>query len=229
MITRSRGQVSFVVFVFVAGCGGSPMTPAPTLSVSQAAVTLARTTSIQLSATASNQDVTSQAAWSSSNQQVATVQNGRITGIGPGAASVTAEHAGARQTVSVTVTRRLNLRGTITISNTEGRESLLYLGAFVDGREIAGLGTSGARPVMTIGLGGFLDSSIEPGSHELVSTFHQFNQSNTYATDGASRVLVMDRDTGEELASLPLAIQQKTTTALTDSFRWAIVLNTYTN
>ncbi|MFV2198461.1 Ig-like domain-containing protein [Nocardiopsis sp. LOL_012] len=85
-------------------------TPAATsVTVAPATVSVAEAATTQLSATltytdTSTTDVTSAAAWSSSDETVALVSAGEVTGVGAGTATVTATHTGLSGTCEVTVT-----------------------------------------------------------------------------------------------------------------------------
>lgn len=78
------------------------------ISVSKRLVSLKTGTSVQIVVTAlmsdgSKKDVTSSTEWKSSSYKIADVENGLVTGIGPGSATVTASFGGKTATASIDV------------------------------------------------------------------------------------------------------------------------------
>lgn len=79
--------------------------PVSSVSINQTMVELVIGETIQLSATVSPSDATDKSiSWSSSNQAIATVANGKVTAVAEGAANITASCGGQSATCSVTIT-----------------------------------------------------------------------------------------------------------------------------
>jgi RHS repeat-associated protein len=82
------------------------------LAIAPSSVSIAQNATQQLTATiidsdGTTRDVTASAAWTTSNSSVASVVAGNVTGITPGAATITATAEGLSATASVTVTKVL--------------------------------------------------------------------------------------------------------------------------
>lgn len=82
-----------VAVLTAAGCGSSPTAPPPTpvIAVSQSTLSLERTATMQVTATSTvsnaTTDITASGTWRSSNGQVARVAAGLVTAAGPGTAT----------------------------------------------------------------------------------------------------------------------------------------------
>lgn len=102
------------VALLAIGCGSSPTSPSAPAAPNVRTITIDGFvpfvgTSTQLTATAgfsdgSKSDITSLAAWSSSNTQVASVSSGQLTGRSVGVADITASYQGISTTSRATIT-----------------------------------------------------------------------------------------------------------------------------
>lgn len=109
---RAARYLTLVVLVSCSGAGDSPTEPAPVTPVASVEVSgvtgdLAVSSSITLTATALSASGTAlsgrSVAWSTSDQAIATVAGGVVTGVGAGRATITATIEGKSGTASVTV------------------------------------------------------------------------------------------------------------------------------
>ncbi len=117
------GGVSGKVKVTVknASSSGSKEVAVTGLALSKTSVSLKKGSSVTVSSVvvpsnATNKKVT----WKSSNTSVATVSNGRITGVGVGTAKVTATAGKYKKTVSVTVTSASSVKCTLQLVTNKG-------------------------------------------------------------------------------------------------------------
>jgi hypothetical protein len=211
----NRKILSLLVVLVTSGCAGSSTSPSDivSLSLDRAAVTLPRTTSVQLTAIAASRggasrDVTSLVEWSSLNPHVAIVIGGRITAVGIGSAVVTARYEGLAQTVAVTARRRTAVKGELTVADAEGLSSISELDVYLDSWPIGSKGVSGTRVSLTVSLDARSDADVEPGMHELSVTITHVSDPrvarNTYVSDATSHLAIVDRDTSETVVVLPL-------------------------
>jgi len=209
------------LLLLAAACQHSPAAPTSVaLLVTPDTLTVARnaTSPITVQVQRSNgtlEDVTAAGVWTSSAPDVVTVQAGVVKAVGVGTATVRVTYNGLTRTVNVVARRNTRLTGAITVEDSDGWGSIHEIDAFLDGRQVYGLGFSSSPRVYTIPLGdpqsaGF-DTSVAPGSVRLsVQVVLGGFVGTTYASRPESYVDVRDRDTDEVLARLPLSVQTVT-------------------
>jgi S1-C subfamily serine protease len=108
MTLKSILLPSFVVIAL--GCGSSSSSPAVSaIAVTPSPCAVGRTDSVQMTATATlpngtTENITSDAAWSTTNSQTATVNaTGVVVGVNAGVTSITAAYEGATGSIDCTV------------------------------------------------------------------------------------------------------------------------------
>lgn len=218
--------------VLVAACGGkSPTQPAPTtpaLTIDQTTLVLARNATSRLHAlfgvSGAQQDVTGSVAWTSSNPGIVTVKEGMLTAVGIGTATVTAAYQGQQRTIAVTARRRTALVGEIRLTNANGTETMTALRSYVDERQTGYNGSSHSQVSLLVfwEVGRTIsDPTIDPGNHSVSVDVGQKNAPNAYVSDASSHVVIIDRDTREQLAVIQLPVQQKTIAGL-DRMTWPV-------
>ena len=97
-------------FSLIAACGPKedPVIAVTGVSLDQSSLTLDIGGTANLTATVSPSNATNKAvSWSTSNQSVATVNNGTVTAVAPGTATITATAGGKSGTCSVTVNKKV--------------------------------------------------------------------------------------------------------------------------
>lgn len=203
--------------VTLVGCESTPTAPppAPTIAVSHGAVSLERTATTQVTATSTlanmTTDITAGATWRSSNEQVARVAAGLITAVGPGTASVTVESAGASQTVTVTVRRRVYLEGEVKVVDERGIPGgIAHVDIFLDDRYYGGRNYSSPTALAIAPFGNISDANkpVAPGSHRFElriptrpgDAYSEYTFTITFQQ--APRVI--DVDTREQVGTVPL-------------------------
>jgi len=234
---KKLGVVMFLVGSALA-CGGKTTTePSPTVSLalSAASLTVERNGTGQISASfgpaSAMADVTDQAEWTSSNPAVVTVKRGLVTAVGIGSSVVTALYEGRTQTSVVTARRRTMISGQITITQAQSLETLIVLRAFVDGRFMGGRSTSAARSSMTVVFSNSpaVDRHVVPGQVEIaIDAPEQMHAPNAYVSDTTSQVVVIDQDTGEQLAVIPLPAKQFTLD-VTGTTSWVVTIPSFSS
>ena len=113
---------SILTMAAVCSCGPKedPEIAVSGVSVSQSTLTLEVGGSTNLTATVSPSNATNKSVtWSSSNQAVATVNNGTVTAVSPGTATITAMAGGKSGTCSVTVAKKPIAVSSLTLDQTE--------------------------------------------------------------------------------------------------------------
>jgi hypothetical protein len=225
--TLGRLAAALIVCALTASCGDSPAAPTPqgpmlqALVASQDSVTVARNTTVRLAlrtrwSDGTGEDVTSSAAWSSSNSQVVTVQGGAVTAVGVGNATVTATYSGLSLTVQVVARRNTKVVGAITLAGT-GSGSMWTWGWLCSSSVDLSLDDYSLAPssdystvtgtrTWTFGLPPRPDVVAVPGAHRLgASVFYDYWCGAFNPTSSAdSHVDVIDRDTGEALERIQL-------------------------
>ena len=221
--------------VTATACNSSPTSPPPipVLSVSQSTLALSRTQTTQLTATSTTNgvgtDVTTTASWRSSNAQVATVVGGLVTAIGPGTTTVTVEHAGQIHTVALTVRRRTYLMAEVRVDTVGGQATIESVGFRLDGVGVGGKGTSGFEDWLTANTTNKA-AVVDPGSHVLtVSVNVALSMRPTYNVTWLGPVRVLDFDTSEELATIPLSSRTVETTSDPQLIDWEIAVSAFTS
>ena len=202
--------------LFCGACEGSPTEPVPLLTVSATELSLVRTETRALTATTTvkgaGTDVTSAATWRSSNTQVATAVAGLVTAVGPGTATISAEHSGQTRSLTVTVRRRTSLSGELRVETLDGSSTVEFLALYLDGVEVGGTGTS--SPAQRLNVRFVSDrqrTAAEPGGREVRVRLESrnnraLNQAEfSYVMRWLTPVTVVDRDTSESLTTLELA------------------------
>ena len=107
---------------FLASCGPQedPEIAVASVSLSQSAVTLEVGGTSNLTATIQPSNATNKAvSWSTSNQSVATVNNGTVTAVAEGTATITATAGGKSATCSVTVNKKVVAVTSVVLDKTE--------------------------------------------------------------------------------------------------------------
>ncbi len=223
------------------GCQHSPAAPTPVeLLVTPVTLTLARnaTSSMRAQVERSNgtiEDVTAAAVWTSSAPDVVTVQAGLVKAVGIGTATVTAGYDGLTRSVSIVARRNTRLTGEITVEDRDGRGSISWIEALLDGRQVYGHGFSASERVYTVPLGdpqsaGY-DTSVAPGAVTLtVRVQHGGFVQNLYASRPGSYVEIRDHDTNEVVARLSLNEQTVTVPAVfgaTGELTWTLTINVF--
>ncbi len=197
------------------GCGASPTSPTTTIALSHTTLSLERTATAQVTATSSGSnsttDITATATWRSSNEQVARVTAGLVTAVGPGTATLTVERGGSRQTVAVTVRRRVYLAGAVSLTQPVGSTPQGSIGALevlVDNATVGFIGFSSHGYARTVEFGRIAPERVvlPPGDH----SFHLRTDTRpgdgisaypfTVTFDGPARVV--DIDTGEQISEV---------------------------
>lgn len=188
---------AYAVLLFVfAGCGGGggtgPVTPTPSaptvvsLSVTPAAVSVqAGAAAAQFTATAtmsnaSTQAVTAQAAWTSSNIQVATVAaSGAATPLSAGDADIRATYQGATATARLTVTP-----GAPPTPSISGRVRDRATSAAISGATVIVKDT--ALSTVSDAAGNYAFSGLAPGNYVLRATKSGYDLTEVPVSFGAS-------------------------------------------
>ena len=111
---------------FMVSCGPQEEPPGPatipvsSVSISQSSVSLEPGGTVSLTATVNPSDATDKTViWSTSNQTVATVNNGTVTAVAEGTATITATAGGKSATCSVTVNKKVVAVTSIELDNAE--------------------------------------------------------------------------------------------------------------
>lgn len=200
----------------VAACSSSPTAPPPnpTITASTPAVSLERTATTQVTATSMlagiSTDITASATWRSSNEQVARVVAGVITGVGPGSATVTIEQGGASHTLTVTVRRRVYLTGEVKVTDGRGGiGGIAGLTVLIDDQLYGGRGLSNPNAIVSAPFGSATTAHrLAPGTHRFDlqiptrpgDAFSDYPFTITF--DQVPRVV--DLDTGEQVGTVAL-------------------------
>lgn len=230
----------FLLAAVAAGCGRSPASPAPAskvvgLTISTDRLALARSDSMQITATAnstdgSQTDVTAIASWQPSAPAIATVAGGVVMGVAPGTTTVAVTYSGWTRTAEVKVRRNVRLVGTVTATDTEGKRGVQEIQVFLDGRNVAGMSTSGGLPVVSAQIGqGDFDTTVVPGEHELRMRVISTYLPNRHILSPATSLQIVDRDNGEVVGTVSLGAKDTlivlpTTTA---DLVWTLQIGTY--
>lgn len=214
------------------GCGSAPTAPraSASLALSTQSATIARNTSMQVTASMSGtdgatQDVTGIATWSSSNPVVATVTAGQITVVGLGTAQITAAYQQHTATMTVVGRRRTLLQGSLAFRDAAGETSLQSFGLYIDDKYLGGVGGWGT-PIRAVAGGPGIDAAgfdiefggdgipVEPGPHQIAVEIrlrpgpHEIIAlGSTFSRPGLTLVAcyfkVVDGDTDTGLPSAP--------------------------
>ena len=111
---------------FMVSCGPQEEPPGPatipvsSVSISQSSVSLEPGGTVSLTATVNPSDATDKTViWSTSNQTVATVNNGTVTAVAEGTATITATAGGKSASCSVTVNKKVVAVTSIELDNAE--------------------------------------------------------------------------------------------------------------
>ncbi len=204
------------------GRGGSPTEPAPSVSVSASAVTLARNETLQVLASTpiaggATRNVSGEATWTSANPAIVTVTRGYLQAVGIGMTEVTVDYQGATARVAVTARRTTAIEGTLVLQETVRQMALGEASVLLGGRVLGGGGGSdhGGYNTVYLRIGSAtrpqsrLERIVAPGDHELVvdvrmlwpygrAPFVFYNDTN------ASSLVLVDVDTGEVVAPVVL-------------------------
>jgi len=195
----------------------SPAAPTSVaLVMTPTALTVPRnaTASIMVQVQRSNgtlEDVTATAVWTSSAPAVVTVTAGVIKAVGVGTATVTVAYGGLTRTVDVVARRNTRLVGSIVVEDLDQRNSIHWVGSYLDSRMVFSRSFSGAYANYRVDFpqsGQAFDSSVVPGTSKLsLKVQHAWPLEVHYGTRAESYVEIWDSDTNEVLTRLPLSVQ----------------------
>ena len=233
-MTSRRLLIGIGVAFFAAACGSSPTAPNQTTSVtvSQTSATVARQTTLQLVAQAHIQsgvttDVTQAATWTSSNPDVATVVAGLVSVKGLGPVQISVSYQGQTATSTITGRRRMFFDAKFVVQDSAGSASIDGLTVALDGKQIMAEGQSGRIDHASISVfGSGPPKAIDPGTHQ-VAVGLELEPGGHDLTFAGTTLIVTDSDTGELLASIPLAGQQGARSNQ-QTFAWSIDVAAFT-
>ena len=168
------------------------------LAVSQSSVSLNVGGSATLSATyyknadgtrVSSTDVSSYAAWTSSNTSVATVSNGKITAVAAGTATITATYNGYKATASVTVKDVLGYglvlsKSTLSVEAGSTAALEVYYVKYTNGAEtsrtnVTSSATWKSSQTSVLTVSGGTVTGVSAGQAVVTASYSNFNQSCT--------------------------------------------------
>jgi len=237
-----NGMLMFVAAVLAAACGGSPAAPTASpviLALGLSSVTLARNASIDTTAQVkrsdgTSEDVTAAVSWASSAPDIVAVSPGRVWAIGIGTARVTVSYNGVNATMEGIVRRDTGLAGAVRLTDVQGRSSIAQGSVLLDGREIGGRGTSSPDPNMVVNVfwwDTYRNAEVAPGPHQFTARIDRIAPygvaESRYAASTDRQVI--DTDTGEVLAKLDLAPQERSVQASIRvvEFAWPVQIEVF--
>lgn len=218
----------------VTGCESTPTTPEPataSVTISEQAATVGRNETLALtlmaqSSTGATTDVTQEAAWSSSNETVATVSGGVVTVRALGTAQISATYGGRVATSAVTGRRRTAFDARFEFVDADAAFSIGGARLYLDGQEVSAIGASGWDDNFYITAKGSqtLDS-VEPGTHTL-ELLVELREGSHRIRVSATELVIQDRDTGQRLEAIRLG--QKTGTIVNgERFAWQVTVPSF--
>ena len=221
--------ICLVAAALTISCDSTNRSPSPTsprnltaIAVRQLSISVARNEKVQLQATAtysdgSTEDVTASATWTTGNAAVAAVSAGVVTGLGPGRGRIDAALSGKTASSEVIVRRNIKIASSVTVTCTDPRvNGINALRAELDDTVLKIEYVSDHIFFRTRTIT-FSDVKVMPGNHALDVHISRFGFGLddrqaaavilTYTAVPAS-VQLSDADTGEPLASIELPTQE---------------------
>ena len=223
--------ICLVAAVLTTSCDSVDRLPSPIapkslngISLSQTSVMIARNERVQLQATAtysdgSSEDVTASAVWTTTNATVAAVSAGAVTGSGPGKVQVQAAFSGKTASSDVIVRRNVLIASSVTVTCTDPRvTNIAALRAELDDTLIQNLQADSDHAAFRTRTIAFWDIRVPPGDHVLDIDIVKFGWAplvesraaaviSTYTAVPAP-VQLSDADTRELLFSITLPTQE---------------------
>lgn len=188
------------------------------VSVSQSSVMLARNEKVQLQATAtysdgSTEDVTASATWTTGNAAVAAVSAGAVTGSGPGKSQIALALGGKTAVSDVVVRRNVAMAASVTVTCINPLISILR--AALDQSVIQVLGAESDHYAFEARTIVFSGVNVPPGDHTIDITIRslfalveiQAGRPATIYSAAPAALQLSDADTGERLTSITLSAQ----------------------